>query len=152
MTVECANVFTSDGRLRGSYVYMLLCQVEEPIHIKVGRSCWPLSQLDRLRDAQVISVAEVASLRKAVAVESDLRVALARWLTCANWFTVLPAERADFNAAWKPVIAAHSEPSRRIDWRNYSIPLLISAAKERQQVARKRFMGRSLAYQNFQNA
>ncbi len=151
MTVECANLFTSDGRLRGSYVYMLLCQIEECIHIKIGRSCTLRARLTEVPEAQVISLAEVVSLRQARRLSTELHDALARWHLCLEWFTVLPSERGEFNAAWRPVIDAHSTASRRIHWRNYSLLALRSAAQEHAREQQRRFMRRGRGFQDFRN-
>lgn len=154
MSMHTANLYTPDGRLRGSYVYMLLCQIDRPIHIKVGRSSTPFSRLDDLRIScpvvpQVMAVAEVFSIRKAVRLESDLHLALDNWHSHLEWFVVLPEERAAFNAAWKPVIAAHSTPSRRIEWISHSVPALIRAAETRKRLQKVRFARRGKAFHDY---
>jgi hypothetical protein len=151
MTIERAGLYTSDGRMRGSYVYMVLWQVEEPIVIKLGRSCTPLSGIERLIEARVISLLEVPSLRAAVRLQSELCAALSKWNSCLEWFTVLPQDRAEFNAAWRPVIAAHSSPSRRIHWHNYSVPALIASARRGRVERQRRFMDRPLAYHDYRS-
>jgi hypothetical protein len=149
MTIERAALYTIDGRQRGSYVYMVLWQVASPIHIKVGRSSTPLSSLSHWNEARVISVAEVPSLRAAVRLEAELREAFSPWHSYLEWFTVLPEERAEFNAAWHPVIAAHSSSPRRICWRNYSVPDLLSAAARGRRERQRRFMQRPLTYHDY---
>jgi len=149
-----ANLFTPDGRLRGSYVYMLLCQVQGPIFIKVGRSCDPFSRLDELcQESPVVplamAVAEVHSHRQAARVEADLRHALWLWHSHFEWYVVYPFEKSAFNAAWKPVMAAHSAPSRKIEWNHYSVSQLIEQARKSARLTRSRFMARGIANQDF---
>jgi hypothetical protein len=149
-----ANLYTPDGRLRGSYVYMLLCQIAGPIHIKVGRSSNPFARLESLRMAcpvipQALSVAEVHSHKKAVIIERELHAALKRWHSHLEWFVVEPAEKTDFNAAWKPILDFHSNANRRIHWNHFSVPKLIADARKRAQLRGRNFMCRGKAYRDY---
>jgi hypothetical protein len=155
MTVYSMNEFTADGRLRGTYVYMLLCQMEfGPIHIGVGRAKEPLQRLAKLRSAcpvipRIIALAELANERKASAVERDLHVELNRWHTHLSWFRVDPMQRTEFNAAWKAAVAKHSTPSRPIEFRQYDVETLIEQRKKKQQMHRLNFARRGAVFQDF---
>lgn len=155
MSLYTANLYTPDGRLRGSYVYMLLCQLEEPaIHIKVGRSCNPFARLEKLRSScpvvpHLISVVELATRRKAVVIEREMHSALNRWHSRGEWFVVLPFEKAKFNAAWKVVFDRHSQPERRMVWNHFSVAELIAEARRLSQMRQRKFMMRGDAYQDY---
>jgi hypothetical protein len=152
MTIERAHLYTIDGRLRGSYVYMVLWRFDAFIHVKLGRSCSPFEGLKRWTEAHVISVAEVPTLRTAARLEACLREIFIPWQTDLECFSVRFEEWPTFKAAWRPVLAEMSTPSRRIHWRNYSVQAIASDATRRRRERQRTFMRRPLAYQDFRQS
>lgn len=157
MSVQSFNTFTPDGRLRGSYVYMLLCPDAETIYVKVGRSASPLARLSHLRTAcpvepQIIALVEVSTRGRAGQLELALHAAFDQWRTNGEWFRFTQQDRPQFTAAWRPVLEQYGDASRRLAWRKYSVRELVKDGKRRQGFIRFQFRQRGKAFRDFKNA
>jgi hypothetical protein len=138
--IESVPVFNCDGRLRGSYVYLLICQVGPEIRIKIGQSASPLARLASIRTGcavipDTIAIAELHSKRIALQLERRLHEIMDEWRTHGEWFSFAEADRAEFNARLRPIVASYSTASRPIRWRKYSVDKLIKDGH-----ARRRYM------------
>jgi hypothetical protein len=149
MTIERAGLYTIDGRLRGSYVYMVLWRIDVRIQVKLGRSSSPFAGLKRWTEAHVICIAEVPTLHTAVRLEAQLREVFIPWRADPECFSVRVVEWPTFKAAWRPVLDAMSSPSRRIHWRNYSVQAIATDAIRRRRERQRTFMQRPLTYQDY---
>lgn len=122
--------FRPDGRLRGAYVYLLLCREGDAIFAKAGRAQDPIS---RARDLLVgcplapgvLAVAELPSRPLALRAENALHRALERWHARGEWYRFGQADRAAFNDAWRAALAEFASPSWPIRWTKLSMPALI---------------------------
>jgi hypothetical protein len=129
-------MFHPDGRIRGSYVYMLMCENSDGIHIKVGRSNNPLGRLATLLTAcplspGVMATAELPNRRIALNFEQELHCALAPWRTNGEWFLFDSSDKAEFNESLQRAAAHFSKPSWPIRWQKHSVPALLSLARQR---------------------
>lgn len=143
MRVTTAQAFHPNGRIRGSYVYMLMCQTQEAIHIKVGISDDPLARLRSLRaDCQIepgiLAIAELPNRRMALNFEQELRCVLARWRNSGEWLQFESADKADFNASIQSAAVHFSKPAWPIRWQKLSVPALIAEGRWRQAFIRFR--------------
>lgn len=156
MSVYSADLFTAEGRLRGSYVYMLLCQDLEAIYIKVGRSASPLARLNDLRTScpiapEIIAIVEVSTRKRAGELELALHAAFDQWRTNGEWFRFSAEERPQFNDAWKPILQRFSHSSRKLSWQKYSVPAIINSSRERRGFLRISFANKKREYDIFRN-
>jgi hypothetical protein len=127
MSVENSHRFHSDGRLRGSYVYMLLCRDDGPVYIKIGISDAPSKRLMALRTACPVQprqfcFVEVRSRSRARTIEKQLHFAMDAWHTQGEWFRVAMHEKPAFNQAWRSVLNANRETGWRYEWERISVP------------------------------
>lgn len=157
MSVHSIQAFNVDGRLRGSYVYMLMCQDAETIYIKVGRSVSPLQRLSHLRTAcpvapEIMAIMEVSTQGRAGQIELALHTALSKWRTNGEWFRFQIADRPQFNAAWRSVIDQYSDSTRRLFWQKISVPEIVKAGRRASQYLKFQFARRGKAYRDFRNA
>jgi len=140
MTVGSLGLYRPDGRLRGVHVYMLLCRDDGPVYVKVGISKSPTDRLMALRSGCAVTPRqffsfEVRSKGKALGIERDLHRAFYRWLAQGEWFRVPIAERAEFNAAWQPVVDRHRESGWPCRWERVSVSAFMADAHRRRDAA-----------------
>lgn len=155
MSVFTAAAFhKGNGRLRGSYVYMLLCQDDEQIYIKVGKSDAPLRRLNELRTScavtpKLLAYAEVTSSRIALAMEKDIHVSMAPWQTTGEWYRFESEEKERFNEAWKQVFQKYAKPGWPLQWTKVSVEAIAKVAESRKRLYQHRWATRGRAYQDF---
>lgn len=152
--VSGIQFFNPDGRLRGSYVYLMLCAEQERIFVKAGRSNSPLQRLNDLRVGcplipEILAVAEVANVSRAKRLENHLHRGLHAWHSHGEWFVLTRAQKFEFNSIIWSIVREHSDPSRRIAWRQYSVPALIRDAQRRRTYAQSRFAKLGQAFRDF---
>lgn len=145
MSVGNLMAFHADGRMRGCFVYMLLCQEDGPIYIKVGKTVSPSARLQQLKTGcpfvpRIFAVAEVGSKGRQSRVEFDLHVAFKAWHSHGEWFAVNEADRARFNAAWKPVLSRYSDAAWHLKWQQFDVGQLDQEAKRKKRFAQHNFM------------
>lgn len=119
--------YAPDGRLRGCYVYMLLCRDEGPVYVKLGTSINPHSRLRQLRYTSPVTLRqfcsfEVPSRFKALLIERELRKVFRPWEAPGEWYTVPLTDKGAFNRAWQPVLAAYHEKRWPCVWNRVAVP------------------------------
>ena len=133
-SIDQLPYFRPDGRLRGSYVYLLLCQDGDSIFAKAGRANDPIRRLHNLLvgcpiSPGVLAVAELPGDRLAVRAETALLHALDAWHARGEWFRFKAKDRAAFNHAWRTALAEFASPSWPIRWTKLSVPALLRHGK-----------------------
>lgn len=134
--------FRSTGRMRGCYVYLLMCPDGATIHLKAGMSDDPLARLREILvgcpiPASLLAVTELANRRTAYQAERELHRTFAAWHTTGEWFRLTFADKAAFNAAWKLALSGFSSAAWPIHWTKLNVAELVShqrslrAAKDR---------------------
>lgn len=135
--------YAINGRIDGSYVYMLLCSDGGPIYVKVGISDVPTSRLMTLVNgspvtAQIFAHANVYSRKLARVVEVALHRKMAKWRQQGEWFRLEQSDRDEFNGYWKEIFATHSKPHWPIKWVQTEVGPIVAAARLRQRLWRKK--------------
>ena len=157
MSIQNLGTFRENGRLRGTYVYMLLCRDDGPIYVKVGISDNPYKRLLMLRGGCPVTPRrflsfEVRSRKKALQVESAIHAALDRWLAHGEWFKVNKAEKPEFNLALATAIAPHKETGWPCEWGHTLVAPLMEDARSRMNYKRQQLNHRSTAQKDFDQA
>lgn len=148
-------VFHQDGRIRGSYVYMLLCRSADGIHIKVGMSDHPLKRLQGLLTscplhADTLATVELPTRRTALRFEKELHCVLAKWRSSGReWFLLSASDKAEFNALIQIAAVHFVKPSWPMRWQRHSVQALLSAARQRRAMFQRRAKKRGRAYMDF---
>lgn len=155
MSLSQVPLYHEDGRLKGSYIYMLLCQEGDgPIYVKAGMSDTPTRRFASLRGGcpvppQIMAVCEVHSRKRAKRVEADLHHAFKPWHAHLEWYRVEFEDKARFNAAWKQVLSQWSEVGWQLQWTQISAQALGRRLDEAQRLYRRNFTRRGVAYRDF---
>jgi hypothetical protein len=157
MTMFSVPAFNEGGRLRGSFVYMLMCQDAEPIYIKIGMSDAPMRRLNELRTAcavtpKILATVEVPSRKFACALETDLHSAMAPWQTTGEWYRYEGSDKSGFNDTWKMVFEKHAKPGWPLQWTKLAVQPMIKMAESRKRLYQHRWASRGQAYRDYLRA
>lgn len=145
----------TDGRPRGSYVYLLLCRAGSQIHIKAGRSSDPIKRMRALIvgcsvPPQVIAVASLPTFRASCRAEVALHRAFKRWHSHGEWFVFQSADREAFNRAWREALAEFGSPSWPIKWTKMAVEPILAEGRARLAGRRWHRQRRGRAFKDFQ--
>lgn len=149
------TLYRKDGRVRGSFVYMLLCQDDAgPIYVKIGMSDDPFQRMQALRNGCPVqprrfAFVAVPSRRLAKKIESFLHGELSPWRSQGEWFKFEPAEKADFNKGWQSAFRKAAIPGYPLEWTHIAVEFLIKEWDRRRNVARGIWKKRGRVYQDF---
>ena len=155
MTIGAYSPFGVDGRIRGSYVYMLLCRDDDgPAYIKIGVSDSPLQRFQHLCcncgvTPRVFSVVNLRTRKAAFSLERNLLKKYALWKTKGEWIKVEVSDKKQFNEIWQAVFAKHAEKGRPLRWNQLSVATLLAQAKERGRRWQQNYATRGTAYRDF---
>jgi hypothetical protein len=154
-TIRCpVSPFNPEGRVVGSFVYLLLCWDETRIYIKVGHSIQPEKRFHTLRNGcpvtpRTFSVIAVPGTEIAKALEADLHASFAKWRVAGEWFSLSVADKAEFNAKLREAMKAHARPAYPLKITKVPAKLMIQLAQQRLAYWRQRFKRRGAAYRDF---
>lgn len=142
------------GRIRGTSVYMLLCQDDGPIYVKVGISVDPLVRLVALRDGcpvtpQCFAMLELATKDKARSLERGLHLVFKQWHARGEWFRLEVSERLAFVAAWRTVFRRHELPSCPLTWTEVSVKEFFARRKLRGDLWKRGYAIRGKPYRDY---
>lgn len=150
--MQAVNVsaFHANGRMQGSYVYLLMCEQDGRYHIKVGMSDRPLDRFFGILtslpfEPVVLALAEVPTRKIACSVETELHSVFQEWHATREWFEFDPADKPRFNAAWQSVFRSYSSPSWRIKWTQLSAQALLKKARKRKGYIQSRAVRHGVA-------
>lgn len=151
MQIEPGSAFV-DGRLRGSFVYMLLCKSEEALFVKIGVSDNPTTRLSELLvgcpvEPLLFSVAHIPTRTRAELLERVLQRSVQKWSTRGEWFSLKVSESAAFKATWRAALKHYDKPAWPVRWTTISIAALRKLGQlridaGRRKPKRKRQIGR----------
>ena len=150
------NPFNCDGRIRGSYVYLLLCRDDDgPIYVKTGISDSPLRRFSQLSNVCAVTPRRfmfvgVRSRVAAKKLERDLLDAFSKWKTKGEWAKLTTADKATFNKCWQDVFAAHAEKHWPLSWTQIPACNLIEATRRRRYLHFQKVRKRGKAYIDFE--
>lgn len=152
MSVGNLGLYRPDGRIRGSYVYMLLCRDDGPtIYVKVGMTDDLYGRLRSLRNGCPITPRRFCSMefpsrRWALRAERALQKSLATWKAHGEWFRVPREEKPRFNEAWQTGLREHIAPDWPGRWDQIPVEPLMKAADQRRRNMARKVMRRGHAY------
>lgn len=150
-------MFHPDGRIRGSYVYMLVCRNSDGIHIKVGMSDNPLNRLGSLLTAcplkpGVLATVELPNRPTALRFEKELHCALEQWRHVGEWFLFKPTDKPAFNAAIRSAAVHFAKPAWPMRWQKHSVAALLAQARQRKAIYQGSRQKRGRAFEDFEKA
>ena len=121
MTAMSMNLYKPDGRLRGECVYMLFCQDDGPIYIKIGITMAPLMRLSGLLtscpvEPREYSWIEASGRDDARAIEHSLHRACTEWRVRGEWFRVTLEAKGEFRKLCNLVLDAYRQPCWPLKW------------------------------------
>lgn len=128
----------SSGRIIGSFVYAMICEEAQAIHIKIGMSIDPIKRLHAIRGSsaltpRVLATVAVPSKDMARRLESSLHFGLDRWRTSGEWFRFTKDDKSAFNAISAAVLASYSSPSMQLKWNKASATQIFKSSDERRR-------------------
>jgi hypothetical protein len=150
-----ASTYHVDGRIRGSYVYLLLCQSADGIYVKVGMSDSPQRRLQSLMTSSplrpgVMATVELPTRKTALRCEHAILCALDRWrVKGREWFLFAAADKAEFNTKLHMATVAFASPAWPVTWSKFSVRKMLAAARSRRGLFQSRMRRRGRAYKDF---
>src|ERR1700740_2332063 len=98
MPVVTSPYYTPDGRLQGAFVYMLLCQDQGDVYVKVGISESLMERFQTLNHGCPVTPRQFAYFRvrsrdRARKIEANLHYAFRKWLQHGEWFCIPVEEK-----------------------------------------------------------
>ena len=154
MSCDRLTLYNSDGRMRGAYVYMLLCDVDDLFYIKIGMSIDPIRRLSELKTAcpfkaRTLAVCNFWSHEKALIVERALHKEMREYRSQGEWFAFKKADKEKFNSLWKTVFSRECKGGSGLGWTKLSVKELDRIANARRFLWLKKFKSRGVSYRDF---
>ena len=116
------------------YVYLMLCDANGRINVKIGLSKNPVTRLKTIRghsaiEPQLLAAVQVPGLYAAQCLERDLHAAFDDWRTTGEWFSFTPEDKAEFNRRCRDVLDSHSVYGELLRWRTISMAEVMKPRK-----------------------
>ncbi len=152
------DAYYPDGTMKGSYVYMLLCQdLNGPIYVKIGISDRPTDRMHALRRTcavtpHIFATIEVRTRQKARRIEDHLKEAYNNYNTVGEWFLFQESDKTEFNRIWKLVLLIFSDPDQNLKWETVAIKPFEQIAFRNKMNNRIMFKRRGAAFRDFCNS
>lgn len=134
------------GTIRATYVYMLLCQDDGPVYIKIGITERPDQRLMEIVNNCPVSPAIYATVainnrKYAQSLERALLDGYKKWRTNGEWIAVETSEKPQFNTVWKEIFTTFRKrwPTWEGRWEKVSVPGMVKRAKARAKNYRRKF-------------
>lgn len=149
-----SRLFDDAGRLRGSYVYILLCMdADGPIYAKVGVADNPHNRINALMTsspvpARHLAYVHVNSRRAALKMEKDFLDTLKHWRSNGEWFRFSFDDKPIFNRFCREIFGRHATKSWPLQWSKIPLRGVKQAAKIRRTMYRKMAMKRGQAFRD----
>lgn len=146
--------FVQEGRIAGSFVYLLLCRDENKIYIKVGNSIQPEQRFLTLRNGcpvtpRTLSVIHLPSRKLAQRLELSLHGAFSQWRVAGEWFSMVADDKQAFNEKLHTTLKAHSMPQWKLAIQKVPANTLVRMAQQRKDFWRHRYKRNGSAYRDF---
>lgn len=148
------TLYGKDGRVRGSFVYMLLCQDSGPIYVKIGLSNDPFQRMHALRNGCPVELRRFAfvavpSRKFATKLEMWLHHDLSPWRSQGEWFKFAPEEKPDFNKGWQAAFSKCALPGWPLTWTQMPVAKLMEQWERRKRFAQRLWRRRGRSYQDY---
>jgi hypothetical protein len=110
-----------NGRIQGTYVYLVLCEEGASIFVKIGISDQPIKRLRELATGcplvpGVLAYVELPSRPLALLAERGLHSQFTQWRSRGEWFRFRKRDREKFNAGLNTVLSKWKGPSWPMKW------------------------------------
>jgi|SRR5579859_3170539 len=140
-----------NGRIRGTFVYLVLCEERGIIFVKVGIADEPIKRLRAIAtgcplDVGVLAYVELPNRAAAFQAERELHIQFQQWRTRGEWFRFKKKDKKPFNTRLRMVLAHWERPSWQMKWTKLDAVallrqitakrLLLDAKKARAQMSR----------------
>jgi hypothetical protein len=147
-------LYGEDGRMRGAYVYLLMCEVGDTFYIKVGMSIDPIGRMAKLRTGcpftpTTLAMCNFWSNKKALRVERALQAEMRQYRSSGEWFAFKLTEKSEFNSIWKKVFAVECEAGATLGWTKVSVKELDRLARARKAFWLKGYRSNGRSYRDF---
>lgn len=154
MGVGNFGFYDQNGRVKGDYVYLLLCRDDQKIFIKIGRSIHPEKRFHALRNncpVRAISFSTIHCAGREIGkrLERELHFTFAKWRITGEWFSFKAEDKAEFNNLFREVLVALSVPSWPLRVVKVSAKVLITRAVAAKYFNQRRWSKRGKAFQDF---
>lgn len=148
------SAFNLEGRVIGSFVYMLLCRDESKIYIKVGHSIRPERRFHEIRNncpvtPRTFYVIPMPGAALAKELENTLHDRFDKWRVSGEWFAMTVEDKEDFNRRLRDVLSGFSMPSWPVKVDKVPAKTLIKIAERRKAYWQHKFRRGGKAYQDF---
>jgi hypothetical protein len=145
---------SSNGLLRGNYVYLLLCENGKRIFIKIGISHSPIERAMEIRTSCPINPGILAILRfsgrhLALKMEQRLHHAFKPWRSHGEWFDVPKSDKLHFNNILKQTVALMDRNSLRLRFEKINMAEIIARAEKKRKAVQRRYMSAPLSFKDF---
>lgn len=109
------------GRMRGSFVYCLLCDIRGKIYAKIGMTSSPSDRISKLftmspEPVVYVALAELPSREIAFRMERELHSAFIDWHSNGEWFCFDLADKEEFNKRCKTIFAYFTKAVWPVRW------------------------------------
>ena len=154
MGIGRVQLYRCDGRILGSFCYMVLCHGDGSIYLKIGHSREPIVRLNQIRtgcplEPRILAYCHLPSHEHAVRVEAALHTALDKWRIRGEWFSFKPLDKKAFNDSLNSVLTAFAKPSWPLKWVKLSARALMRQAAAKKGYYYLQYRRRGKAYQDF---
>lgn len=154
MSLGDFGLYGSDGLVHGCYVYMLLCQDDGPIYVKVGITGRLAARLQQLRTGCPVTPKQFYSFKqpnrqRAKKIERAIHAALAPWAKTGEWFSVTPELKAEFNAALREAIRPFPASGYPCKWDRVAVQPLVAYGAQRKGLYQFNWQRKGAAYHDF---
>lgn len=155
MGVVSSRAYAQDGRTRGMYLYMLLCQ-SAGIHIKIGVSDNPLERLIALSvgcplPLGVLATTMFPSRKIAFRAEKMLHHAFADHHENGEWFRFSPDEKAVFNSTLRIALSVFASPSTPIRWTKLNVQVYLKHQRSASMGKHRAVQRRGKSFRDFRD-
>jgi hypothetical protein len=155
MSISTSPLYDSEGLIRGSYVYMLVCRDGDgPVYVKVGITDSLDNRLQQLRSGCPVTPLQFYSIRvphrrRARAIERSLHGFLSDWWQQGEWFCLNLDEKPKFNADLRAAFASFPKKWGPLKWDQVAVQPLVKLAAQRSESYRRAFRKRGRVYADF---
>lgn len=137
-----------------SFIYMLFCNEEDKVFVKIGVSDRPTKRLSALASSaplrpKLFAFMEIWDRSSALVIESRLHEALAKWHSHGEWFVLSYDERDNFKTAWKNVLFGFHRSGWPLVWNQVSVDAVLRVGRKTQAYVRRQYARRGRAFRDF---
>lgn len=121
MTVFDSRLYSHSGRLRGCFIYALLCGDRSRLAVKIGHSLDPVGRLQQLKgdleaSPRTLAMLELVDKTEAARAEYLLHDRFRGHRIRDEWFAFTMADKEFFNRECSKVLVSFARPGWPLKW------------------------------------